>query len=104
MSKIATIRKTEGATIAIMIVLPSFAEPPVSASLAIKMKKRMKMAVDSFRGSKPQDTVVIRTPRECACTTIGSPKLTFLASCIQYVSQLSGVRMRWPVQYTFTGS
>jgi hypothetical protein len=39
MSKMATIRKTEGATIAIMMVLPSLAELPASTSLAIKMKR-----------------------------------------------------------------
>jgi hypothetical protein len=61
------------------------------------------MTGDDFRRSRPQDTRVNRTPRECACTTIGSPRSTFSASCIQYVSQLSGNRMRCPVQCAFTG-
>jgi hypothetical protein len=44
MRTMSTIRKTEGATIAIMIVLPSFAEAPTS--LAIRMRKiKVKMIV-----------------------------------------------------------
>jgi hypothetical protein len=38
MSTMRTIRKTDGATIAITIVLPSFTELPASVSLAITMK------------------------------------------------------------------